>query len=185
MRSCCQAVGLSLVLVIIPSVGVQAQCPGGEQSIPGGIPDDFALPVEPTDPSPEFVAYMESIWPHAVTRQFDERANDVALIHSFRGWQGPVCDAHLEIGLEAGEYSDTSNDSVRLSLVGGKNPYYSFRYWSTIANVIGVWPDDWQPGDLATLDLDLGDLPSTTHGWPTNILSDLADGELEPIAPFP
>jgi hypothetical protein len=179
MRIGTWATCLSLALVSMSTAVAQAECPGGEQSIPAGIPDDYAPPVEPTDPSPQYVAYMEGVWPHGVTRPFDERTYGLALIHSFRGWEGPVCGAHLEIALEAGQYSETSNDSVRLSLVGGEDPYYSFRYWSTIANLIGVWPDDWQPGDAVTLDLDLEDLPATTHGWPTDILGDLADGELE------
>jgi hypothetical protein len=103
----------------------------------------------------------------------------MALIHSFVGWQGPVCGARLEIRLAASWDELSFNDSVRLSLVGGSDPYYSFRYWTTIANVIGDYPGDWQPGEVATLIMDLENLPATTNGWPTNIMSDLADGALE------
>lgn len=169
----------ALALIWSGCGGARAQCPGAEMPVPAGVADEFAYPAEPAVPSPAFLAYMMAIWPQPLTRQFDTQGSDEALIHSFAGWEGPVCGARLEIRLAASWDEQSFNDSIRLSLVGGSDPYRSFRYWSTIANVIGDYPDDWHPGDVVTLTMDLENLPETTHGWPTNILADLADGELE------
>lgn len=179
MSSTLWAAVTALALVCGGCGAARAQCPGMEMPVPAGIADDFTYPVEPTVPSPAFLAYMMVVWPQPPTRQFDTQGSDEVLIHSFTGWQGPVCGARLEIRLAASWDPLSFNDSIRLSLVGGSDPDHSFRYWSTIANVIGDYPDDWQPGDVVTLTMDLANLPETTHGWPTNILDDVADGELE------
>jgi len=175
-------VASTALVVLTLSTGLlgvaRAQCSGAQESFPAGIADEFTLPAEPTAPSSAYLNYMTNFWPQPVTRQFDDTGTDVALIHSFQGWQGSVCGAHLEIRLAAGSSSLTSNDSIRLSWNGGP-PDQAFDYWSTIANVIGTYPDDWQPGDVATLDLDLQDLPVTGNGSPTDILTQLADGSLE------
>jgi hypothetical protein len=159
-----------------PIAVATADCPGTEVPVPAGVPDEFALPTEPTDPSPEYASYMDEFWPQPTTRWFDAGGNDEALIHTFGGWSGlgPVCGARLEIRL-AGQSSGLSiNDSVRLELVGGPDPVDAFQYWTTIANVTGSWG----PGSVATLDLDLSDLPPYAD-YPTDILDALDDGSLD------
>lgn len=162
------------VLILLVSQGALADCPGPETPFPAGIADEFAPPPEPTQPSPELLAYMLAYWPQPPTRQFDMMGSDFTLIHSFSGWSGPVCGARLEIRLAAGEDGLTYNDSVRLSWVGGPDLVHAFRYWTTIGNVIGSWG----PGDVVTLVLDLSALPPF-QDFPTDILEELADGGLE------
>lgn len=123
---------------------------------------------------------MEGIWPHPVTRHFDAFETNTTLIHCFVDWQGPVYRGYLELHLAAGSIGDVSNDAVRLPLVGGGGSEH----------FVPVPNDDCEsdrrlPGPLGarrrgnTCTRDLEDLPETAHGWPTDILVDLGDGELE------
>jgi len=176
MRELVAAICLvALASMLAGQTGVaSAECPGTELPFPAGVPDEFALPTEPTDPSPALVSYTEEFWPQPTTRLFDAGGNDHALIHTFSGWPGPVCGARLEIRLAGQSSSLSTNDSVRLELVGGPDPVHAFLYWTTIRNVTGSWG----PGSVATLDLDLSDLPPYVE-FPTNILDSLSDGSLD------
>ena len=174
--------GLSIVILVValaaliaaPLTKSHAACPGIELPFPAGVPDEFALPTEPTAPDPAYEAYMQGIWPQPPTRQFDGTGIDETLIHTFSGWIGPVCGARLEIRIRGDDSALSDNDSVRLSLVGGDDPALSFRYWSTFRSIFGSWG----PGAVATLHLDLADLPPRSD-FPTNVLGDLSDGRLE------
>jgi hypothetical protein len=157
-----------------PCDRARADCPGAEILFPAGLEDEFAPPPEPTDPSPEFLSYMDEFWPEPPTRQFDTPGNDLALIHTFTGWSGPVCGARLKIRLAAQSSGLSSNDGIWLSLVGGPDLFHAFQYWTTIANVTGSWG----PGSVATVVLDLSALPPHDE-FPTNILDVLSDGSLE------
>jgi hypothetical protein len=157
-----------------PCDRARADCPGAEITLHAGLEDEFALPPEPTAPSPELLSYMEEFWPQPPTRQFDTPGNDLALIHTFTGWSGPVCGAMLKIRLAAQSSGLSSNDGIWLSLVGGTDLFHAFHYWTTIANVTGSWG----PGSVATVVLDLSALPPF-YEFPTNILDVLSDGSLE------
>lgn len=169
---------LALLLLAIdlatPPAPALAECDGVETVIPAGVADDFAPPSEPTTPSWEFLAYMQQHWPQPPNRQFDDLGADYTLIHTFTGWSGSVCGATLEIRLAASSSSLSSNDSVRLAWVGGDDLFHAFLYWVEIRIVTGTW----EPGSVATITLDLAELPPY-EDFPTNILDRLADGSLE------
>lgn len=150
-----------------------AQCPAPMEVV-AGAPDEFMLPVEPSYPSARLLDYTSRFWPQRTVRLFDTVGIDIALVHTFTGWQGRVCGAALEIRLRCGPDPLSTNDSIRLGLKGGSDHQRAFRYWVTIRRVLGSW----EPGDESTLTLDLADLP-VYGGFPTNILSSLNDGELE------
>jgi len=169
------AVGL-LLLVLSVAVGVApaaAQCPRPLHYL-AGIEDDFAPPQEATSPSDELVAYTEESWPQVTTRLFDTEGTDMALIHTFTGWTEPPCGATLTLHVHAGPNPLSTNDSIRMQVIGGSDPQQAFLYWVTIRFVTGSWG----PGDDAVVTLDLADLPAY-GGFPTDILPSLSGGKLD------
>ncbi|MCA9753570.1 MAG: hypothetical protein KC591_15355, partial [Gemmatimonadetes bacterium] len=166
--------GLALALLLTTAPPAIAACPEGEVPFPIGTADDFELPSEAPQPSRDFEDYMDDVWPEPSTRQFDEVDGFDTLIHSFTGWSGPVCAARLELRLQGSNLGQASDDTIRLHLVGGFVPDALFGYVTPIANVVGAW----DAGSVATVELDLADLPPS-GSFPTNILDVLSDGELE------
>lgn len=170
------ALGLGLALAaatLIASRPAGAKCLRDIHLV-AGVEDDFALPAEPTQPAADLVAYTQKWWPLPATRQFDTEATDLALIHTFTGWQGPICGATLELHLHGGPSTLSSNDSIRLELLGGSDHQKAFLYWVTIHYVLG----DWGPGQAGVVTLDLADLP-VYGGFPTDILISLNDGRMD------
>lgn len=154
-------------------IAAAAECTRGTQ-VTAGEDDNFALPTEPTQPSDRLLSYTQQYWPVPATRRFDVTGTDVALIHTFSGWKGPVCGATLTLHLHAGPSLLSNNDSVRMELQGGSDIQQAFLYWVTIRYVLG----DWGPGQDGVVTLDLGDLP-VYGGFPTNILNSLNDGRMD------
>jgi hypothetical protein len=140
-----------------------------------GQPDDFIPPPEPTDQSPDYADFLQNVWIYQGDRIFDETGIDAALGHSFAGWMGAVCGATLELKVRAFSGS-CDNDSFRLGLTGIDTPADGFVYWRTFRSLrdSGTWP----PGAEETFTFDLSDLPPSSS-FPTNVLPELQDGELE------
>jgi hypothetical protein len=168
------AIGVSLLGTLCAAVPSLAQCPGDSVTRLGGIQDDFALPTEASEPSETFRAWADKVWPQITDRQFDSQVDNRALIHTFAEIPPGACGAVLELHLKAGAGILTSNDTVRLELLGGPDPDAAFFYVTTFRNVMGSW----DPGSEATIELDLTDLPPYAD-YPTNILSALSDGSLD------
>jgi hypothetical protein len=166
------AILAGLALLLPPAA--RADCPGLEVPILAGLPDGFALPTEPTQQSPAYADFLANYWIYQGDRVFDETGIDLALGHSFAGWMGAVCGATLEFRARA-DGSLCTNDSVRLAYTGSTIPADGFVYWITLHPLYG---SDWTAGSVATFTLDLADLP-VYGGFPTNILPELQDGELE------
>ena len=165
-------VGLTLLVLPEPAPAI---CPGLEIPILAGEPDDFALPTEPTLQSPEYADFLTNYWLYQGDRVFDETGIDLALGHSFVGWMGAICGATLEFRVHAdGSLSD--NDSVRLGYTGSTIPADGFVYWVTLRLLSDS--GHWLPGSEGTFTVDLADLPPYVN-FPTNILPELQDGELE------
>jgi hypothetical protein len=175
IRSGSVAVLLTLPLALTAAVQA-APCSGYESELTAGAADSFAPPFEPTYQSPAFEDFLVNVWyPHGQgARVFDETGIDRALAHSFTGLGTDICAASLEFRVRAdGSLSD--NDSIRLAYTGNDTVADGFVYWVTLRLLTG---STWLPGSDRVFTLDLANLP-VYGGFPTNILSELQDGELE------
>ena len=168
------AVLVGLALLALPGSAL-ADCPGLEIPLLAGTPDGFAPPTEPTQQSPAYADFLANYWIYQGDRVFDQTGIDLALGHSFVGWMGAVCGATVEFRVHA-DGSASDNDSVRLGYTGSTVPEDGFVYWVTLRLLSES--GTWFPGSEATFTLDLGDLPPYVD-FPTNILAELQDGELE------
>jgi hypothetical protein len=165
---------VTLALLALPGAAL-AICPGLEVPLLAGTPDDFALPTEPTQQSPTYANFLTTYWVGQGARVFDQTGYDLALGQSFVGWMGAVCGATVEFRVRA-DGSLCDNDSVRFGYTGSTVPQDAFVYWVTLRLLSGS--GTWYSGSEATFTLDLGDLPPYVD-FPTNILAELQDGELE------
>lgn len=164
-----------LLAVSLLASAASADCTDVKYKVKAGVRDNFALPTEPTQQSPEYSHFLKTYWVGQGDRVFDETGIDLALGYSFTGWRGYVCGATLEFHVKA--YASLSdNDSFRLGYTGSTVPANAFVYWCTFRFVSGT--GSWYPGAEATFEVDLADLPPYSH-FPTNILAELQDGELE------
>lgn len=133
-----------------------------------GVADNFAPPTEPASPSAELQAFLGA-GPAPV---FDHSTTNRTFGHTFTGIPTGVVAAQLTIRLRSlGEISD--NDSLSLELLPGA----TFR-WSQRISVLANDPWD-SNGDQATLVLDLENLSPSPSNGVTNVLSALADGDLD------
>ncbi|MEM7536066.1 MAG: SdrD B-like domain-containing protein [Chloroflexota bacterium] len=145
-----------------------------------GVNDDFDLSngVESSTPSAALLAEAASRgWP--VLTQFDVTIINRFFLHTFGASSTDTClsgdcvitNARFVTQLKAGPSSLVSNDTIGFMQNGAI-------IWSArISSLPGVG-GSWTPGDMATISLDLANLPPNALGV-TNILAALQDGDLD------
>ncbi|MEM7539229.1 MAG: SdrD B-like domain-containing protein, partial [Chloroflexota bacterium] len=148
-------------------------------SCTAGINDDFDLSngVESSTPSAALLAEAASRgW--AVLTQFDVTILNRFFLHTFGTSSTDTClsgdcvitNAKFVTQLKAGPSSLVSNDTIGFMQNG--TIIWSARISSLVAG------GSWNPGDMATVSLDLANLPPNALGV-TNILAALQDGDLD------
>lgn len=153
-----------------------------QESDMGGIEDAFAQPIELTTPDPAWDAFAYNRWIAPAIgvhfpRMYDTTGYNKHFWDTLDNYSqlssGPVRNACLELRIK-GDSSQTYTDAVIVGWTGNTAAPWN---WSTSLNVIPA-DGQWNPGDDATLKLDLSQLPNA-NGTTTNVLDALADGSLE------
>lgn len=155
---------------------------GATTILQAGITDAFVAPTEAASPSASFVANQAG-----TLIDFDAFLPNAALGHTFSALPDDIVGATLELRLKAtagracnpgqGCTNHTENDLVRLSFAdsSGLNAVWARRIGTSASFGAGLVGELWDPGDEATLLLDLAALPidPAQGGGTLNLLSDL------------
>ncbi len=140
------------------------QCTPTTYVFEAGIEDNFANGTESSSPSAA-LADVLATYPHG-TRDFDQMTEDRVFGHTFSNLPENILAATLEVTLRAG-ITLPGNDSIALDYNNG-----IFSYGSMISDLVGSWNDN----DIASLTLNLDNLPGSS----TSILSSInADHALD------
>jgi hypothetical protein len=160
-------VGLMLLVgLLATNFGTARAQNNGTFTITAGVNDNFALPTDPTSPSPNLLGWLNSIG--AQLKNFDSPQNDRFVAHTFTGLSD-ISEATLEIHLRAGTSFLSHNDGVNLTFIDddlilpSEGPERWGRSIGTGHGVPGLLPYDWHSTTASpavdTIVLDLGNLP--------------------------
>jgi hypothetical protein len=118
-----------------------------------GLPDNFALPVEP---SPQNACMVTAFGGYPFWKGFDDPAVNTLLGHRFTGLPSNIAKAELVVRMRPGDNSGASNDGIFVGLPACT--FSSFLWSASIAALPGAG-GNWNPGHPATtFTLDLGAL---------------------------
>lgn len=114
------------------------------QTITGGNPDNFVLPIEPSPPSACMIAAFSgfSSW-----KGFDSNAANVLFGHRFTGLPNNVVQAELIVRMRPTADGGAANDGIFVGLP--VCTFASFRYSASIA-ALPAAGGNWNPGHPAT-----------------------------------
>ena len=116
----------------------------------GGVPDDFALPLEPARPLPALVAD----YPGTVFNGFDDTVGDRFVAHTFPQLPSGIVRAELTVRMHP-IHGGSDNDALYLLYEG--DMHFA---WGSHIDLLPASNGSWQNGDPArTFQLDLADLP--------------------------
>lgn len=148
-----------------------------------GIHDNFALPTEPSSPSPDLLAEMQNISAGA-DPNFDSQTPDRCFGHTFAGWNTNCCINGAVLCFKVTPLTAGASNDNFLLRENAVTTVWASRIGYLKAYQSGIPSDTlWQIGDTLEICLDLANLPLTSKGggyyFPTNILAALQDGDLD------
>lgn len=123
-------------------------------TLTAGLPDNFALPVEP---SPQNACMVSAFSGYSFWKGFDATAVNTLLGHRFTGLPNNIIKAELVVRMKPGNSSGADNDGTFVGLPPACAP--NTFLWSASIKTLPGAGGNWLPGHLpVTFTLDLGAL---------------------------